>query len=90
MKAAGFDVSGLSDPLGLVVDTPIETSPKVTELDAESVQITIKDQSDDLEKLKKPLISFNDIFNAYRSVPQDGWNIILLLKILIIFYDFKK
>jgi len=70
LKAAGFDVSGLSDPLGLVVDTPIETSPKVTELDAESVQITIKDQSDDLEKLKKPLISFNDIFNAYRSVPQ--------------------
>ena len=91
LKAAGFDVSGLSDPLGLVVDAPIaiEPSQKLTELDAESVQITIRDSTDDLEKLKKPLISFNDIFKAYRSVPQDWWGNCFLKSPFLAYHSFR-
>lgn len=47
------------------------------ELDAESVQISIHDEVDNASKPPTNIISFSDIYKAYRAVPQDRWIFLL-------------
>ena len=69
LKSAGFDVSTLSDPLGIMLDVPDAVRKSQAELDAESIQISIHDEIDNSNK-NQIKISFADIYKAYRAVPQ--------------------
>ena len=70
LKSAGFDINTLSDPLGTIVDTTSDGARKSAELDAESIQISIHDEIDNAAKSQANMVSFADIYKAYRSVPQ--------------------
>ena len=65
-------MSSLSDPLGIMVESVSDGIVKSVsiERDAESVQITIQDEKDHANRTQQSTISFQDIYQAYRSVPQ--------------------